>query len=414
MPLYKLSPYVYFFSWIFLAIFPYVYFTNYIYEPVLLYFTGASLYYAFVAVTNYKQNLPLYFKYLLLFVSVLLCYGCVLILIGDDIYWRTTGHFVRKYLYNLWLIPSLLSVFPVYVFTCRGQIGEREMKILYLIFFACSIYAFYGALKIQMANAALLKTGQEEYTVTSVYSFLSILPLIVLFKKRQLLQFVFLGVTFVYLVLSAKRGAAILGGIASLVLIAGMFVKSSFVKKIMIVLVTGMCMVGVYNFIDHQIKSSRYFAARVDQTLDGYTSKRAEYAQSVYEYHTEKTDAIQYVFGIGAQGTLSVIESFAHNDWLAILLEQGLFGAFLYLLYWIGFVITCLQSRVRDFDAFIGIFLLIIVGFGKTLFSMYYLPISSEMMTSSGFFTIALGFYLGRAFPQGDYEIQEDIRILSE
>ncbi len=33
---------------------------------------------------------------------------------------------------------------------------------------------------------------------------------------------------------------------------------------------------------------------------------------------------------------------------------------------------------------------------------MYYLPATSEMMFSSGCFTIALGYYLGKAFPQYD------------
>ena len=79
------------------------------------------------------------------------------------------------------------------------------MKTLFFIFFVISIYAFYGGLEQQMQYAALMNLDQDEYTVTSVYSFLSLLPLVVLFKERKFLQFILLGVMLVYFVMSAKR-----------------------------------------------------------------------------------------------------------------------------------------------------------------------------------------------------------------
>lgn len=397
MPLYRLSLYAYFVCWIVLAIFSYVYNSNVIYEPLLLFLTGISLYYSFFSVSNYQ--LPPYLKILFIFVGILVLYGIALMCIGHDVFWLATGNFLRKYLYILWLISALLSVVPVYVFTCEGLIGEKEMKIIFFFFLAACIYAFYGALKIQMLHAAYMKLDQEEYTITSVYSFLSIIPLIILFKKKQLLQFALLGIISIYLVLSAKRGAIILGGVSTLLVILSMLTHSSIKRKIAIVLSTILFMGGAYFFFNYQMQNSSYFAYRVDQTLDGYTSKRDEYARNVYDYYVNSTTTGEFFLGIGAQGTLSVNESFAHNDWLAILLEQGLFGALLYLLYWLGFIYTWIKSR-SNHDSFVALGVLIFIGLGKTLFSMYYLPISPEMMTSSGFFAVTLGYYLGIAFPQ--------------
>lgn len=397
MPLHILSPYIFFFNWIVLTIFPYVYFSNYIYEPLLLYFTGTSLYYSYFAITHYK--LPVYFRFLFLFVFVLCIYGVALVLIGDDIFWVHTGNFLRKYLYILWLISALVSVVPVYVFTCRGWLDENKMRILFVLFFAVSIYAFYGALELQIQYAELMGTVQDEYTITSVYSFLSIMPLLILFKKKPFLQFAFLSVILVYLVLSAKRGAIALGGASALVLIFSSFVQGSFRKKIWIALGSAIFFAAAYQFINHQMASSPYFAARIDQTIEGQTSGRDRYAKIVYDYYVNETNTREFFFGIGAQGTLSVNEHFAHNDWLAILLEQGLFGAILFLLYWIGFVYTWIKAK-HNSEAFVVIGILLFIGLGKTIFSMYYLPISPEMMTSSGFFAVALGFYLGKAFPQ--------------
>lgn len=399
MSIRALFPYFYFFIWVVLALFQYVYNSNFIYEPLLLFLTGSALYYTFYAATNYK--LPVYFKCLILFVFVLCIYGFFLVLIGDDIYWRTTGHLVRKYLYILWLIPALLSVFPVYVYTCRGILDEHKMKILFVIFFVCCICSFYGGLEQQRAYAVFMDLGQEEYTVTSVYSFLSILPLIILFKRKIVLQFLFLAIVFVYLILSAKRGAVLLGAGATMILIWGLFVQNNAQKKITVAFVTLVLLIGVYLFVNYQMETSQYLANRVDQTMEGQTSRRDEYIKIIYDYYVNSTNLRQFFFGIGAQGTLSVNESFAHNDWLAILLEQGVMGAFIYFIYWVCFVYTWVKSK-NNLDAFVVLGMLIVVGFGKSIFSMYYLPISAEMMASSGYFTIALGYYLGKIYPQND------------
>lgn len=374
----------------------------------MIYFTGSALYYSFFVLTNYK--LPPYFKCLFLFVSLLFLYGFALILLGDDIYWQAAAKTVKKYLYILWFSSSLLSVIPVYVFTCRGWLDEKKMKIIFFIFFVSCIYAFYGSLKFQILQAAMMNNKREAFTVTCVYSFLSILPLVVLFKKQQILQFLLLAIMFAYCVLGAKRGPVIFGGISSILLIFSMFIHSSFSKKAVILVVSLISFIGIYFFINHQIEANPYLAVRVQETLDGNTSGRETYVQTVYDYYVNSTNVKQFFFGIGAEGTLSVNESYAHNDWLGILLEQGLLGEILYLLLWLSLVYTWLLTKMNS-EAFVVIGLLVFIGLGKTVFSMYYLPVSAEMMTSSGFFAIALGYYLGKAFPQHDlYVIQVPLK----
>lgn len=397
MYLRSLSPYLFFFCWIVLAIFPYVYETNYLYEPLLAYFTVTAIYYSYHSLLNY--TMPVYFKVLIVLVLFLSVYGLALVLVGDDVFWIHKGQFLRKYLYLLWLIPSLLSVFPVYVFTCRGQIDDKKMMILFAIFFVISIYAFYGGLEKQMQYAALMNTEQDEFTVTSVYSFLSLLPLVVLFKEKKILQFILLGVMLVYFVMSAKRGAMILGGITTIFLVLSMFRNGSLEKKIGVFFITVFFIGCIYFFVMHQMESSPYFTSKMERTLHGYSSGRDEYARTILEYFLNSTTTRQFLLGIGAQGTLSVNISFAHNDWLAILLEQGLVGVVIFFLYWMAFVFTWIKSKV-NYDAFVVIGLLLIIGFGKSIFSMYYLPISAEMMTTSGYYAIALGYFLGKAFPQ--------------
>jgi hypothetical protein len=351
--------------------------------------------------TNYV--LPIYFKALLGLVFFLSIYGLALVLVGDDVFWMHTGQYVRKYLYLLWLIPAMLSVIPVYVFTCRGVLDEKKMKILFFVFFVISIYAFYGGLEQEMQHAALMHLDQEEFAVTNVYSFLSLLPLVVLFKERRILQFILLGIMLVYFVISAKRGAMILGGITAVLLVFSMFRNETLWKKFCIVFFSIFFIGCIYVFFLHQMESSFFFASKMERTLHGYASGRDEYARTILDYFNNHISLRQFLFGIGAQGTLSVNISFAHNDWLAILLEQGLIGVIVYSFYWICFVYSWIKSKV-DYDAFVVIGLLIVIGFGKSLVSMYYLPIAAEMMATSGYFAIALGYFLGKAFPQYDFE----------
>lgn len=395
--MFRFFAYFYLFCWIVLAFLPYVFFAKPIYAGLLLYFTISALYYSWYSAVNYK--LPVYFKCLFLFVFVLSLYGVALILIGDDVYWPALGIYVEKSDYVQWLITSLLTSVPIYVFRCEKIIDEKIMKALYVVFFISCIYAYYGVLKYQMMMTAYLDPNKEEFTITCVYSFLSILPLVILFKKKLVVAFAFIATSFVYCVLGAKRGPIILGGVSSILLILGLFKCSSGKKKLLVALISIFFFVGLYSFLSYQMETSSYFAMRIDQTMEGYTSGRDDYAKTILDYYLNSTSTFQFFLGIGAQGTLSVNESYAHNDWVGILLEQGVWGVFLYLIYWSSFVYTWIVSR-KNKDAFIVLGLLLIIGFGKTIFSMYYLPITAEMITASGFFAITLGYYLAEIFPQ--------------
>ncbi len=393
---------IYLFCWIVLAFLPYVFFSSKIILLLLSYFSITSIYYTFVLVS--KHQTPIYFKFLIPFVIVLCFYGIGLIFIGDDVYWHASAEYVEKYYYILWLLTSMMSSVPIYIFTCRGWINEKEMKVLFFILLFSCIYAYNESLQFQIKNAALLGLDQTEFTITCVYSFLSIIPLIILFKKRMLLQFALMCIIFIYCVLGAKRGPVLLSGIASIFLIFYIFGKSVLWKKMLVLVIAVACFVGLYEFIVLQMESSPYFASRIEQTLEGNASRRDLYLKTIMDFFMNNTSNMQFLFGLGAQGTLSVNESYAHNDWIAILLEQGVFGLLLYLLYWIGFVISWIKSK-DNADSFVALGLLIIIGLGKTLFSMYYLPITAEMITSSGFFAITLGFFLAKAFPQVEHEV---------
>lgn len=395
--LFKMPAYIYLFLWALMAFFPYIYFSTKMYTALLCVFSVTSVVCSLYAILNYK--LPVFVKFLFVFVFILAIYGGYAAILGDDLYWQSSAVVVKKYDYILWLLTSLLSPVPIYVFTCKGMIQEKEMKLFFFVMLISCIYAFYVFSQEKMLEVAMLDLEEDEFTVTCVYSFLSILPCIMLFRNKLFLQFIIICVVLTFCILGVKRGPVLLCILCTLFFVWNTLGQVSAKKKIIILFVFLGIAYGVYEFILYQIETSRYFALRVEQTLDGDTSDRDVYGMNILDYFAHSTSTMEFLIGIGANRTLVANNSFAHNDWLGILLEQGIVGFLLYLLYWCGFITSWLKSKCTN-ESFMALGMLLIIGLGKSLFSMYYLPVTAEMIISSGFFAVGLGYFLAKAYPQ--------------
>ncbi len=409
MRLVSVFPYAYIVAWMLLAFLPYVYYSTKAYVALLFFLGLSSVAYTCYFVAHYKL-IP-YFKCLLVFVGLLSIYGLYHLIVGENVFWVAGDFFVEKSRYLLWLFISMLTVVPIYIFTCKGVLNERLLKNLFFVMLAASVLAFHVTNQQLLIEAALLDSGQEEVTVTAVYTFLSLLPVILLFRRKLLLQFVLIFVFFVFFIFSAKRGAILLGSICILFMIWGILSNYSIKKKTIFFLFSLVLLVCLYKFTIHQLEISPYLASRYQDTLEGNTSQRDVYMATIFEYIENNYSIRSFLFGIGAQGTLSVNVSFAHNDWVGIFLEQGLFGLLSYIVFWVGFIYTWIKAWNHSREAFVAIGSLVIIGFGKTLFSMFYLPVTEIMIISSGFYSIVLGYYLGKTFPQYS---TEEIRALKQ
>ncbi|WP_298770869.1 hypothetical protein [uncultured Fibrobacter sp.] len=409
MRLISIFPYAYILGWIFLSFLPYVYYSTKAYVALLFFLAILALSYTIYFVANYRL-IP-FFKGLLVFVGFLSVYGLIHLVVSDPIFCIAGDTYIETNRYLLWLFNSMLTVVPIYIFTCKGLLNERIMKILFFVILGASILAFHVTYQQMLLEAALIDSIQEEFTITTIYILLSILPLVFLFKKQIFLQFLLLVVFFIFFILSAKRGVILLGSISILFIMWGILSEYSIRKKTIFCLVSVLVLIGLYQFTMHQLETSSYLAGRYQDTLDGYSSQRDVYLATIFNYMENNFSIRSFLFGIGAQGTLSVNVSFAHNDWVAILLEQGVIGLLSYVLFWIGFLYTWIKSWNHSRESFVAIGSLVIIGFGKTFFSMFYLPIAEGVIIASGFYAIALGYYLGKTFPQYSTEQIRNIKL---
>ncbi len=116
--------------------------------------------------------------------------------------------------------------------------------------------------------------------------------------------------------------------------------------------------------------TNSFFITRMEATMEGDSSARDEYYTFFLNYLGSLESIPKMLFGGGAYYTVVLLGNLAHNDWLEILICNGLVGAIIYLVYWVRYYKTIRLSR--NTDLYLPLMLLFISMAAKTLFSMSY------------------------------------------
>lgn len=356
---------------------------------VLLFYGLIGLFCCLYALFSYRPSY--FFRAIFIFVFFLSIYGFCSLFLDDPIYWKAFDKFIPTNRYVVWLYTAMLGLFPTYVFAKEGYIDEAFIKkVFYLLLFSS---VFVMAMRYRKHSIAMELLEKDGLTNTTSYILLSLMPFILLFKQKIKIQYLLLVFFVALLVLSFKRGAIFLGFVST---VFYMFFGVNFQNKKQRNVALACSIVfflGLFLFVSHLLETNAFFNWRVEKTLEGYSSGRDVYARVLMDYFVNETNSLEFFFGSGAMSTLSINVSFAHNDWIALLIEQGLVGVFLYVLYWCFFVYTWLKLR-NNKQLFTAVGMLFFIGFGKTFFSVYYLPFAPDSFISSGYYAVALGYFL--------------------
>lgn len=316
-------------------------------------------------------NNPPYIKGLNLLVLMFTIYGFYLILMNPStVYYRMSGMSMASYNYIKSIYLSILPIYAFYYFSLKGYLTAERLRWWAVVFCISCVVSYY--LNMQQALEKLLERGSsvEETTNNVGYLFLSLIPIWVVYRRKPLLQYAGLAFCMAFILMGMKRGAILIGGVVVLYLIWQIIRNSRGKQRLIILILTAVLAVaGVYFVID-LMTSSDYFIQRLEATKEGNSSGRDSIYSFFWTYFTEKADAIQYLFGRGANGTLEILGVFAHNDWLEIAVNQGLLGIVVYAVYWKQFYSTWRQTtniEAKTILALVGI-----IYYAKTLFSMSY------------------------------------------
>lgn len=148
---------------------------------------------------------------------------------------------------------------------------------------------------------------------------------------------------------------------------------------------------------------SRLFLERVESTKEGNSSGREDLFSTMINFYLNDATIIQQLIGVGADGTLKVASNYAHNDWLELLINQGLLGVFIFAFYWFCLYRTSISKNLSILSRRV-LLMALIYTFLLSLFSMSIGELNIYVASIMGF-ALADGFRR-----DGYYSISDDTK----
>lgn len=330
---------------------------------------------------NIRGELPLFMKSVNMLLFMFALYGLWLMLWGKEIY--INYEIVANFTYLKGVCISLLPVFVFYHCAKAGSLTEKRLRIYSLLFIVVTCFSFVYNYNKMLQEALLRGSSRTEFTNNVGYEFVMILPLLLYaWRKHILVQYLLLFVVSCFVFMAMKRGAILILCVC-LVFFFAMFIKSLKGKRRLgaLGLLLVACWIGGY-YLFSFYENSDYFQTRMMATLEGNSSGRDNIYFGLFEAWTN-FDFFSLIFGRGANATIDIVGNYAHNDWLELLINQGLLGVILYGIYFV-----CLYMEIKkakDKDIKLPLLLIFLILFMSSLFSMSYNSISYGLSLSLGY-----------------------------
>lgn len=329
-------------------------------QALFLVIMGYSLY-IMMKVMSLK-NKPRFMTFLTLLVALYFIYGVLRILVGPP-----SATMFEEYSTITYIKTYLLSLSPIYVyyyFAYKSVLDEEWFRKNVFVFMGLAIVIFLDS-QLQ----AQLLTGDEEITNNSAYSFVALLPICLFWQKKPIIQYSLIIVAALLVLLSMKRGAILVFVISIIPFLFRTFKNSS--KKGKVAVIVGILLLAfiTYSAVERLMDSSDLFRLRIEQTMEGKTSNRDLIYEALWDEFSNNYSGGDYLLGRGADATIGITGKFAHNDWLETLIDQGVIGVVVFLLFWLSMFSTWLRMKKGQL-ATTALLIIFISGFIRTFFSM--------------------------------------------
>ena len=339
-----------------------------------------SIYYFVLSHVMYQ--LPPVMKTMTLMVVLFMVYGLYAIASGQTFYISESGLTVRAYGYLKNILISFLPVYAVYVETRQGHLTEKSMRIWTFIFLAVAISGFYRWQSDSLARLALAGSKRDEVVNNSTYSVLALMVMIPLFKQRPFAQYVLFAACILFVIIGLKRGAIVCGSAATLWFLFNY--KRGTKKGWGVFLLTAAVVVAAFFAVSYMLENSAFFNQRLEATLAGSSSHRDEIYSTLFHHFMNETSTLHFLFGNGANATLKIAMNYAHNDWLEMAIDQGLFMVIVYAIYWFRMYKTIRRSRGND-TVYLMLSMFFVIYLIKSFFSMSYSELPTWASAGLGF-----------------------------
>lgn len=295
-----------------------------------------------------------------------------------------------RYIYLQVSLRSLLPVFVFYNYSSEGLVTEKRVQIYTILLIVLGIFRFY-----ETQQQLILEFGTSEITNNMGYVFTCVIPLLLFFYKRPVIQYVLLGVVLLFVFFALKRGAVLVALICcSLIILYRTKIYDSKRQKLIATVSLIILSFIAISFIKDNLQNNDYFTQRIEQTLNGDSSARDVLYSSIIDSILKEQNVLYFLFGRGADSTFAIAGDYAHQDWLETWCNNGLLGVAILLIFFITMYLDVRKAKKRlVFPYYLSYLLLFIVLLSRTMFSM-----SIQNLEPSQ--TLLLGYiiYLNRAY----------------
>ena len=261
---------------------------------------------------------------------------------------------------------------------CMGYVVSRKMggvtekAILYM---GLAFFALAGVRYFYTLNSLLTSLKADAVTNNSVYFLIGALPFLpFLIKRKKALAVAILIASILLVMFAAKRGA-IVCMLAALFFSLLYYLKSNKAKvKTFIIVIT--LFLGFGYLIYYAYESNEWLLSRMEFMQDNGIGGRGIAYPLLLGHWYNDTNFWTFMFGNGLAQTVAVWGNFAHNDWLELLINNGLVGVVLYLMLFVGMSRFIYKSAFPPAVRLSG-YLCILIWFLQPIFSMGYTSISN-------------------------------------
>lgn len=286
------------------------------------------------------------------------------------------------------ILICTLPFYPFYYFSRKGRLLNSHFIRFFFVMLILSILHFFHE-KEMILSARI--SDREDVVNNAGYYFVMLLPYVFLFKKK-ILSYLSLFIIILFTIMSAKRGAIITALSGSIIFIYyQIFTQSS--KNFIRNMVSATIFFGIMSlYLFNYFMSNDYLITRFNNLSEGGSGRNIIYSNLIDSWYSSD-NIINFILGYGFRSSIkySGTGNVAHNDWLELLINFGLFGFLTYLFVFGSLIFNMFFSkRLSKLDRVI-IICITCIWLLISLFSIFY------SNTISVFLIILLAYILGNS-----------------
>ncbi len=263
------------------------------------------------------------------------------------------------------------SVFCLSMFTGYriGQKKQLPIKQLYITTIILTLLVIFFFVKNSISYSS---SDSESTTNNSAYSFLYLAPFIALiFSNYKKTSISICSLIFLFVMAGAKRGAIVCMVIMAIIVMRWYHHYYKLNLKTIGLFVFIVTIIGIYSVYHYY--NNEYLQLRMESTLSGNSSGRDSIYSDLWNHWINETSIFRALFGNGTAQTCAIAGNYAHNDWLELLIDNGLIGVFVYaILFFSLFKLLKKYRKKINRYSYLSISLWLYFWLMKSIFSMGY------------------------------------------